>query len=291
MRIKMEMMKYSRIACFWALAFVGSALLPAHGSQAASVTIPNFWDPGERLTKPDIDGLPRLRFLTTTDFPPFNFIDRNRHLAGFHVDLARAICAELGILPKCQIQALPWDELETAMKKGEGEAIIAGLEITPETVSKFVFSRTYLRIPARFVVRRDETFAEPVTNALRARKTGVIAGSRHADWFVKTFPRLQSLSFPTRKDALDALQSKKADAVLSDAVSLSFWLQSEASADCCVFAGGPYLSDADFGNGMAIAFAKGNPDLVNATNYALKEINDKGIFAELYLRYFPLGLY
>ncbi|MEZ5799818.1 MAG: transporter substrate-binding domain-containing protein [Nitratireductor sp.] len=79
--------------------------------------------------------------------------------------------------------------------------------------------------------------------------------------------------------------------MFTDAVSLSFWLQSDASADCCKFADGPYLSDDDFGADMAIAFAKGNPDLVNAANYALKEINDKGIFAELYLRYFPLGLF
>lgn len=293
MRIKMALREISRLACLATaiMMLIGSPFLPVRDANAASVTIPNFWDPGERLAKPDIDGLPRLRFLTTTDFPPFNFIDRNRRLAGFHIDLARAICAELGILPKCQIQALPWEELETAIKKGDGEAILAGLEITPETVSRYEFSRTYFRVPARFVVRRDEPFADRAAIALRAKKTGIIAGSRHAAWFVKAFPRLQSQTFASRKEALDALQQKKVDAVFTDAVSLSFWLQSDASADCCKFADGPYLSDDDFGADMAIAFAKGNPDLVNAANYALKEINDKGIFAELYLRYFPLGLF
>ena len=75
-------------------------------------------------------GLERLRFLTTTDFPPFNFLDGNGRLSGFHVDLARAICAELGIVDKCQIQALPWDELDAALQKGEGEAIMAGIAVT-----------------------------------------------------------------------------------------------------------------------------------------------------------------
>ena len=49
-----------------------------------------------------------LRFITTTDFPPFSFIDASGRLSGFHVDLARAICAALEITDRCQIHALPW---------------------------------------------------------------------------------------------------------------------------------------------------------------------------------------
>jgi hypothetical protein len=33
------------------------------------------------------------------------------------------------------------------------------------------------------------------------------------------------------------------------------------------------------------------PDLVTAIDYALQEIEAKGIFAELYLRYFPVGFH
>jgi polar amino acid transport system substrate-binding protein len=107
--------------------------------QAQELKIPNLWDKNERFTKPDLSALPRMRFLTTTDFPPFNFIDRKKRLSGFHIDLARAICDELGVLNRCQIQALPWDELQPAMAKGEGDAIIAGLSITPENRNNFVF--------------------------------------------------------------------------------------------------------------------------------------------------------
>ncbi|TIT46268.1 MAG: transporter substrate-binding domain-containing protein, partial [Mesorhizobium sp.] len=77
-------------------------------ARAAEPQVPVLWDAKERLPKPDLSALPRLRFLTTTDFPPFNFLDGAGRLSGFHVDLARAICAELGIAEKCQIQALPW---------------------------------------------------------------------------------------------------------------------------------------------------------------------------------------
>ena len=43
--------------------------------------------------------------------------------------------------------------------------------------------------------------------------------------------------------------------------------------------------------GLAIAVKKGDRELADAFNYALKTINDSGKFEELYLRYFPLGLF
>src|SRR5690606_4962775 len=124
-----------------------AAIVPAAAQQP---NIPQFWDVKERLVRPDISGLPRVRFLTTIDFPPFNYIDSNGLLSGLHVDLARALCEELGILDRCQIQALPWAELEGALARGEGDAIIAGLAVSPESRGRYAFTRSYMRFPARF---------------------------------------------------------------------------------------------------------------------------------------------
>lgn len=260
-------------------------------ASANDVTIPNFWDKSERFVKPEVSVLPRLRFLTTTDFPPFNFIDRKKRLTGFHVDLARAICEELEVLNRCQIQALPWDELQAALEKGEGEAIIAGLEVTKETRKNFNFSRAYLHIPGRFIARRDAEISAPVYDTLFRKKTGVIAGSAHEAYFKKIFENRTSVVFETRGEALKALQEKQVDAVFSDALSLSFWLSSQASKNCCRFVDDAFESRLFFGNGLSIALPKDRPELVQAMNFALKEINQKGKFAELYLRYFPIGLY
>ena len=49
-----------------------------------------------------------IRFLTDSDFPPFNFYDEDGVLVGFNVDLARAICLELGT--SCDIKARPWED-------------------------------------------------------------------------------------------------------------------------------------------------------------------------------------
>lgn len=258
---------------------------------AQELKIPNFWDKNERFTRPDLSTLPRMRFLTTTDFPPFNFIDRKKRLSGFHIDLARAICDELGVLNRCQIQALPWDELQPAMAKGEGEAIIAGVSITQENRRNLDFSRTYLNIPGRFITRKDSGLSPPVYDAIFQKKTAVVKDSAHAAYFAKIFANRSTETYETKEVAFAALQKGEVETFFSDGLSLSFWLSSNASKDCCIFLDEAFLSNYYFGNGLAVALPKEKPELVQAINFALKQINQSGEFTELYLRYFPLGLY
>lgn len=265
--------------------------LNANISLAQDAKIPNFWDQNVRITKPDDLKLKRLLFLTTTDFPPFNFIDRDKFLSGFHIDIARQICGELDLLRLCQIQALPWEELDQAIENGDGEAIIAGLEITSKSREKYDFSMPFLQVPARFAALNGSDLGEPMINSLFKKKTGVVKDSSHARYFKAVFADRNFVEFDTMAAAKKALLDKSVDALFADAISLAFWLPSEHANKCCEFVGGPYLSREYFGNGMAIAVKKGNPQLVEAINFALRKINDNGTFRELYLRYFPIGLY
>lgn len=278
-------------ALFMLLAGLLSFGLSGTQISAQEIMIPNFWDKNERFAKPDMDRIPRLRFLTTTDFPPFNFIDRKKRLTGFHVDLARAICAELNILARCEIQALPWEELEPALEKGEGEAILAGHVVSAETRKRFSFSRSYIRIPGRFVTRKDSGVEPPVFTSLFRKKTAVIEGSAHAAYFGNVFSARQSVAFPDRQSALNALKKGEVDAMFSDSLSLSFWVTSNASDDCCELVDGAFDAPDQFGSGLAVTLPKGNMELTAAMNHALSRINQNGTFAELYLRYFPMGLF
>ncbi|MFD1988271.1 transporter substrate-binding domain-containing protein [Mesorhizobium newzealandense] len=267
------------------------ALSVAGAARPAQPQVPVLWDAKERLPKPDLSALPRLRFLTTTDFPPFNFLDGAGKLSGFHIDLARAICAELGIVDKCQIQALPWAELETALQKGEGEAIIAGIAATPESRSTYAFSRSYLQFPARFVVPKNKALVEPVFDKLRGKRVGVVAGSAHERMLRDYFNTVQIVPFDRPEDLYADLKAGKLDAAFGDGMRLAFWLGGSDAAGCCRFAGGPYLAPEYLGSGMAIATRADDPALAAALDYALQEISMKGTFAEFYLRYFPVSFF
>lgn len=258
---------------------------------AAEPEIPNFWDSKERLAKPDLTNRPRLRFLTTTDFPPFNYIDAQGRLTGFHVDLARAICARLEVTAKCQIQALPWPELPAALETGEGDAILAGIAVTPETRARYAFSRPYLQFPGRFVMPKAKAVAEPIDIKLAGERVGVIAGSAQERLLRDHFAKVQVVTYDREKWMLDDLKAGKLAAVFGDGMRLGFWLTAADSGGCCRYAGGPYVAPGYFGNGLAVATSKSDPALAAALDYALQTLSSDGGFAELYLRYFPLSFY
>jgi polar amino acid transport system substrate-binding protein len=271
------------LAAFGALAF-------AYGvARAAEPQVPMFWDARERLPKPDLSGLARMRFLTTTDFPPFNFIDGDGRLSGFHVDLARAICAELDIAEKCQIQAVPWTELDAMLRGGQGEAILAGIAVTPESRLKYAFSRPYLRFPARFIMPKATAVAEPVFEKLQEKRVGVISGSAHERLLRAYFPEVRVVTYSKQNWMLQDLKAARIAAAFGDGMRLGFWLQGTEAAGCCRFVGGPYLAPEYLGSGLAVA--TGDPALAAAFDAALHQIAVKGVFAELYLRYFPVSFF
>ena len=270
---------------------VGMALGPLAPASASDLSIPNYWDEKERLPKPDLSSVERVRFLTTIDFPPFNYLDAGNRLSGFHIELVRAICRELDIAARCQIQALPWEELDDAIEGRQGEALIAGTAINAATRERYAFSRPYLRFPARFATRRATRLEEPMHRAVAGKRIGVLTRSVHESMLRTYFPAARAVTF-SRPDWLqDNLRDGKIDGIFGDGMQLSFWLAGQDAANCCHLAGGPYIAPEVLGAGLAIAVPRENAVLVQAFDYALREISVKGVFAELYLKYFPISFY
>lgn len=264
---------------------------PAAADEAVERPMPLVSDPNERLARPDLTSLPRLRVLTTVDFPPFSFVDQTGRLSGFHIDLVRAICSELGIEAKCQIQVTPFADLQTALSEGQGEAVAAGIAVTPDLREKFGFSRPYMMIPARFVQRNGVELQGKAAVALAGRAVGVVAGTAHEAMLKSFFPTVKPAAFPSRDEMLTALKDGKVDAVFSDGLSLPFWTASAAAEGCCRLFDGPYVSEHFLGEGLSLMVRPDVPQLVAALDYALARLAKEGRLQELYLRYFPNGLY
>lgn len=254
-------------------------------------SLPLMFDARERLARPDLSTIVRLRILTTVDFPPFNFTDQTGRISGFNVDLAREICAELKLEARCQIQALPFDELEKTLEANGGEAVMAGIAVSPEKRERFLFTRPYIGIPARFAKNRSVDIPGDTAAALAGRKVGVIKETAHEAMLKAFFPAITAVPFETDAEMTAALKDKKVDAVFSDGLRLPFWVASEASQKCCTLFDGPYLSEKFLGEGLSIMVRRTDPILVAAFDQALAELSRNGRLQDLYLRYFPNGLY
>ncbi len=230
-----------------------------------------------------------VRFLTDSDFPPFNFYDEDGLLVGFNIDLARAICLELAT--SCDIKARAWDDLIGGLKKGEADAVIAGHKVTSAALADVDFTDRYFHTPGRFAARKEAPEIEISPNGLDGKRIAVAKGTSH-EAYLKTFFRDSPLLiFENAELAREALAGNKADYVFDDGISLAFWLNGTLSRACCEMKGGPYLEPKYFGDGLAIAVPKSDPEIKGLLNDALKRVRASGRFDELVQRYFPVRIY
>jgi len=253
---------------------------------AAAQALPYHADPSGRELVPNLAAVPSIRFLTTADFPPFNYRDKSGELVGYNVDLARAICADLRIT--CTIQAWPWDQAASALEDGQGDALIAGLAISRANGAVFDFSSIYLMMPGRFVTPAAKATSFD-TGAIAGLKIAVRRGSAHETFIQRIAPDATRVPFYTEIEALDAVRAGTADAYFGDAMRASFWLN--ANPNCCSFAGPPWFRPDLFGEGMAIAVSAGHDTVRQAIDYSLVRLKRAGTLDELYLRWFPIGFY
>lgn len=255
-----------------------------------SVFVPSFWDPKRRPERPDITRLPtQIRFVTTEDYPPFNFRSEGGQPAGFNVDMARAVCAELAV--SCTLEVMPFDALVTALDSGAADAAIAGIAITPASRETVDFTDRYFRFPARFVGRNVQTFDGATPTALASKAIGVVGGTAHEAFLRDQFFEAVVRPFPTAEAAREALKRGEIDLVFGDGVQLALWLNGTSSNGCCSFIGGPFTESRYFGEGMAVAVKRGNEALRQSLNYAFAQLWEEGVYTDLYLRWFPISVY
>jgi len=256
-------------------------------AQPRAVVVPGFWDPRRRPERPDLSHLQAIRFLTSLDYPPFNYAGPDGNPAGFNVDLARLICDEIKVA--CTIQARPFASLLDALDSNQGDAVIASIAENAESRKRADFSDPYYRSPARFVARADSPIGDVLPELVAGKKIAVVAGTTHEFFLRQMFTQAEIRAYSTAEQARAALKDKQVDLLFGDGIALSFWLNGTDSAGCCAFRGGPFLDSRYFGEGVGIAVKPGNDVLRQAFNWALFQIWEKGSFTDLWLRYFPIS--
>jgi polar amino acid transport system substrate-binding protein len=287
-KLSMITRKFLPSAMFALAVALDSSVAFGQGTQPAT-KLPRTIDATDRLQRGDLSGFTRLRFLTTLDYPPYNYLSADGRLSGFNIDLTRAICKELAVENLCQVQAMPWEDLDKSLLGSNGEAVIAGRIADGKARAQMSFSRPYMRTAARLIARKADKL--DLSAGLQKTAIGVAAGTAHEQMLRSYFPKSEVVAVAGEEAATQLLLGGKVGAVFGDASTLSFWLASANSKDCCAFASGPFFSDVFLGTGMRIAVKAEDSELEQSLNFALKNLQDKGLLDELYLKYFPLGIY
>lgn len=229
-----------------------------------------------------------LRIGVEGAYPPFSFKQPDGTLAGFDIDIAHALCAEMK--RDCTLVEQEWDGMIPALKARKFDAIVASMSITDERKRQIDFSDKYYKTPARVVAKKGADFAG-TPEGLAGKKIGVQRGSTHQCYAEKTFPEAEIVLYGTQEEVFRDLALGRIDVEMSDPlIAQESFLSKPEGADYA-FLPGDHTDDECYGEGVGIAVRKGDDELREALNAAIKAIRDNGTYAKINDAYFPFDIY
>jgi arginine/ornithine transport system substrate-binding protein len=233
-------------------------------------------------------GGPRtIRIATEGANPPFNFLDKQGHVAGFDVDIARALCTEMKA--HCEFVTQNWDGIIPGLLAGQYDAIISSLSITPQRSQQIAFTDPYYDTPTRFVAHKGSPIEISVAG-LAGKRVGVQRGTVQEKLLRSKFYQAVPVLYDTQAAAMDDLKAGNIDVLLGNAVTLGqSFLDTDQGKDFEFV--GPAFTDPDIlGVGAGIAVRKDETDLLKAFNAALRQIRADGSFRQINDRYFNFDI-
>lgn len=223
-----------------------------------------------------------LRIGTEGAYPPFNQIDPSGELIGFDIDIAQALCDNMGV--ECVFVRQDWDGIIPGLLARKYDAIVASMSITEERQQAVDFTDPYYSNKLRYVAAKDSKL-DP------ANLKGKVIGAQRATIsasYLEDHPikGADVKLYDTQENAYLDLASGRVDVILADRLVTYDWLQSEQGKDFA-FLGEPI----DIGDKIGIAVRKGDDKLLTRLNAALAEIIADGTYEELNAKYFPFPIY
>jgi arginine/ornithine transport system substrate-binding protein len=222
-------------------------------------------------------------------YPPFSYVTPDGELAGFDIDIAKALGAAMGA--EVELVAQDWDGIIPALLAKKYDAIIASMSITEERKKKVGFTNKYYNTPAKFVCKKG-AMAEFSRDNIKGKKVGVQRATIHDNYLTDNYGNdVEVVRYGTQDEAYLDLVAGRVDLLLADSVALSDGFLKKPEGKDFQFIG-PDLSDPKwFGNGAGIAIRKEDKDLAELFNKAIDQIRADGTYKKIQDKYFDFNVY
>ena len=214
-----------------------------------------------------------LTMATNAEFPPYEYHDGDA-IVGIDAEIAKAIADELGM--ELEIEDIAFDSIIPEIVSGKADMGLAGMTVTEDRMQSVDFSDTYAKASQKIIVTEDSEIASP--DDLKGVIVGVQLGTT-GDIYVSdleadgTTVERYSKGF----EAVQALSQGKIDAVVIDGEpAKTFVAETE---------GLKILEESFTDEEYAIAVKKGNTELLEKINGALKTLKDNGTLDEIVAKY------
>jgi len=218
---------------------------------------------------------PPLRLVGDRDYAPITYLDSGV-AKGVDVDIARAVAQRLG--REIRIDLMDWDQAQAAVLKGEADGLLS-MSITDERRRLYAFTQPTRSHVFGVFVRRGELVIRDAGD-LTTRRVGVTAGG-YPRRFLETAQLGTPVLIQNYADGFDRMSAGTIDAVAADTWVAAYTAQERHASDVRMV-GNPFATLP-----AGIALARGNADLLEAMNGAIREMAADGTLAATVERWRP----
>ena len=231
----------------------------------------------------------KIRIAVEGAYPPFSSVTADGTLVGFDIDIAHALCAEMGV--ECTLVQQDWDGIIPALLARKYDAIIASMSITPERKKKVAFTDKYYQVPAKFA-RKKGSGIEINKVGLKGKVVGVQRATTHDNFITGEFGRGVDIKrYASQDEAYLDAAAGRLDLLLADSVALKDGFLDTDKGKGWEFVGPDYTDVKYFGEGAGIAVGKKNQDLVDKLNKAIDAIRANGTYQKINAKYFEFDVF
>lgn len=213
----------------------------------------------------------KIVMVTNAEFPPYEYHENNT-IVGIDADIARAIADQMGM--ELEIQDMAFDSLIPAIQSGKADFAAAGMTVNEERLRNVDFTETYAEAAQVIIVKEGSAIAAPAD--LTGKKIGVQTGTT-GDIYADDVENAEVQRFNKGMEAVMALTQDKLDAVIIDREPAKVFVKENE--------GLKILDEAFTEEEYAIAIKKGNTELLEKMNAAIKELKESGELQKIVDKY------
>ena len=230
-----------------------------------------------------------LRIGVEGAYPPFSTTNSDGSVTGFDIDIAVALCEEMGY--ECKLIKQDWDGMIPALLARKYDAIIASMSITEERKKKVAFTNKYYQMPVKFISRKGAGLK--ISNSgLKGKKIGVQRATTFDNYATDNYGKVAEIvRYTSQEEVFLDLQARRVDTTLAEraAVEEGFLSTSPGKRFELV---GPDITDVKwFGDGIGIALRKRDRKLQKEFNQAIATIRNNGTYKRINDKYFAYDIF
>lgn len=213
----------------------------------------------------------KLIMATNAEFPPYEFHDGGE-IVGIDVEIAKAIGAKIGM--EVEVEDIAFDSIIPEIISGKADMGLAGMTVTEDRKQNVDFSDTYATASQMIIVNEGSEITGP--DDLEGKTIGVQLGTT-GDIYASDIKDATLERYNKGFEAVQALGQNKIDAIVIDGEPAKVFV---AANDGLII-----LEEAFTVEEYAIAVKKGNTELLDKINGALKELKESGELKKIVDKY------